>query len=111
MQMTEVDLNSLVVRVKRLEKQNRIWKTGGLMALLVVGISLTASVTAQQRVPAVPMRATTIEAQNFLLRDARGTLMGRLAVKDGKPILELYDVAGRVTWSTNPRASGLMAIK
>jgi hypothetical protein len=111
MQKTEVDVNSLIVRVKRLEKQNRIWKTVGLMVLLVVGISLTASVTAQQRIQAVPMRVKTIEAQNFLLTDTAGALMGRMAVKDGKPILELYDAAGRVTWSTNTRLSGLMATK
>jgi hypothetical protein len=36
------------------------------------------------------MRATTVEAQHFLLRDAAGKLMGELAVRDGKPVLELY---------------------
>jgi hypothetical protein len=103
MQTNEVDFNGLVVRMKRLERQNRFWKIAGATVLLILGVSLTANVTAQQKGQDVPMRVTTVEAQQFLLRDAAGNLMGELAVKDGKPMLELYDVTGKVRWSTNAR--------
>ena len=109
MHTSDVDFNSLVVRMKRLEAENRFWKIVGLAVFLILGFSLTANVTAQQKLQDVPMRATTVEAQHSLLRDAAGKLMGELAVRDGKPVLELYDAIGKVTWSTNTRTRGLVA--
>jgi hypothetical protein len=111
MPMTEIDFDGLVIRTKTLERENRIWKTVGLMVLMMLGISLTASVRAQQRVQPTPMHATTVTARNFLLEDTAGKVLGQLAVKDGKPFLELYDATGKVTWSTNTRVRSLIAMK
>ena len=105
MYASEVELNALVFRMKRLEKQNRFWKIVVLTVFLILGVSLTASVKAQQKVQDI------VEAQHFLLEDAAGHLMGQLSVRDGKPMIELYDAAGKVTWSTNTRVRGLMASK
>ena len=39
MQMTDVDYNRLLVRVTKLERQNRFWKITGLMMLLAAAFS------------------------------------------------------------------------
>jgi|HubBroStandDraft_4_1064222.scaffolds.fasta_scaffold54684_2 hypothetical protein len=39
MQMTDVDYNGVLVRVTRLETQNRFWKVAGLMMLLAAVVS------------------------------------------------------------------------
>jgi hypothetical protein len=33
--------------------------------------------------------------------------MGELTISDGRPVLELYDASGKVTWSTNTRVTAL----
>ena len=109
MQMADTDYNSLLARLKKVEGQNQIWKMTGLLALLMLGLSLTASLTAAQKDQDAPLRAKTVEAQTFLLKDAEGTLMGRMTVTEGQPVLELYDPSGEVTWSTETRAKNLAA--
>lgn len=109
MQMADTDYNSLLARMKKVEGQNRIWKTAGLLALLALGLSLTANLTAAQKDQDTPLRAKTVEAQTFLLKDAAGALMGRMTVTEGQPVLELYAPSGEVTWSTNTRAKNLAA--
>jgi len=105
MQMIEADYRTLLTRMKKIERQTRIWKTGVLLGLLILGISVAANVRAQQN--AEPIRATTVESQHFVLRDAAGSVMGQLTVKDGTAQLELFDSTGRLTWSTNQRGMPL----
>lgn len=97
------DSHPLLSRVKRLETQVRIWQILGLLVLLMFGYSRTASVMAQQKSQPALVRGTTVEAQNFLLTDDSGKVMGQLAVRGGYALLELYDRSGNVTWSTNTR--------
>jgi hypothetical protein len=103
MELTEANYSTLLSRVKKLEVQTRTWQIVGLLVLLTLGFSQTANVMAQQKTQAEPVRATTVEAQDFLLKDAAGTVMGQLTVRDGKAQLELYDASGKVTWSTSTR--------
>jgi hypothetical protein len=103
MEITDANHDSLLARVKRLEIQNRIWQFVGVLFLLILGFSRTANVKAQQKSQAEPAGGTTVEAQNFLLKDAAGAVRGQLTVRDGKAQLELYDPTGKVTWSTNTR--------
>ena len=103
MNSTDLNPNTLLARVKRLEVQTRIWQVVALLALLIVVFSRTANVKAQQNGKAEPARDATVEAQNFLLKDAAGTVMGQLTVRDGMAQLELYDASEKVTWSTNTR--------
>jgi hypothetical protein len=49
------------------------------------------------------LHAVTIEARTFILKDASGTVRGRMTVQYGEAKLELYDEAGKVTWSTGLR--------
>jgi hypothetical protein len=46
-----------------------------------------------------PLRASTVEAHTFVLKDASGTVRGRMTVDD-ESVLELFDATGKVTWST-----------
>lgn len=103
MQMTGVDYNGLLVRVTKLERQNRFWKVAGLLMLLAAVFSLTANVTAQDTGVFAPK--TTVEARTFLLRDSTGVMRGKMTVDgDRHPVLEFYDFDGNVTWSTEARA-------
>jgi hypothetical protein len=104
MQMTDVDYNGLLVRVTKLERQNRFWKVAGLLMLLAAACSLTANVTAQveygEKVP-----KTTVEARTFILRDSAGVMRGKMTADgDRHPLLEFYDLDGKVEWSTDSRA-------
>jgi hypothetical protein len=103
MQMTDADYNGLLVRVTRLERQNRFWKITGLLMLLAAVFSLTANVKAQVD-PSVKAPTTTVEAQTFLLKDSAGKMRGKMTVdNDRHPVLEFYDLDGNVTWSTEAR--------
>jgi hypothetical protein len=106
---TEIDLNELVERVRKLERQNRRWKLATVLLLFVGASSLATSLLAQQRIMppegVTPlMRAKTVEAQSFLLKDADGNIRGQMNLKADRPTFELYDKNGRVVWSAPTRA-------
>jgi hypothetical protein len=103
MELTDSRYNVLVARVKKLEVRTRIWQIVALVVLFALGFARTENVKAQQIGQLEQVRATTVEAQDFLLKDAAGRVLGQLSVRDGKPQLELYDASGKVTWSTSTR--------
>jgi hypothetical protein len=103
MEFDDSRYNVLLCRGKKLEMRTRIWQIVALVALFALGISRTANVKAQQNSELEKVRATTVEAQDFLLKDAAGRVLGQLSVRDGKAQLELYDASGKVTWSTSTR--------
>ena len=107
MHITDADYNRLLARMKKVEGQNRVWKMAGLLALLTLGFLQTANLTARQKDQDAPLRAKTVEAQTFLLKDDAGTLMGRMTVSNGQPVLELYDSSGGIIWTTSTRAKAL----
>src|ERR1700727_539587 len=107
MQMTDTDYIGLLAHLKKVERQNRVWKMAGLVALLTLGLLLNANLTAGQKDQDAPLRAKTVEAQAFLLKDSAGTVMGRMTVSEGQPVLELYGQSGEVTWSTSTRTKVL----
>jgi hypothetical protein len=104
MQMDETCDNDLLARVTELERQNRFSRTAGFLIAVVLGLSLAANVTAQEKSHNPPLRASTIEAHAFLLKDETGKLRGRMTVDDGESVLELLDETGKVTWSTEVTA-------
>lgn len=114
MRMTEADYDNLLVRMARLERQSRFWKIAGVLMLLATVLSLKGNVGAQQsgasaqtprmnveygqRAPKPP----TVEAQTFLLKDSAGNMRGKMTVDgDRHPLLEFYDLDGKVIWSTD----------
>jgi hypothetical protein len=107
----EVSLQELALRVGALEKQNRGWKIFSLLALLLLALSLTAGVRAQGQGQVGPdlLRAKSVEAQGFVLKDQLGGVRATLRVKGDRAMLEIYDSTGRVVWST-PAKSGAIPL-
>ena len=101
----EGNLQELALRVRALEKQNRRWKFLSLLALLLFAFSLTLGLRAQGDYQPNLLRAKSIEAQGFVLKDSTGNVRAALRMKGDRPVLELYDPSGRVLWST-PAKSG-----
>jgi ferric-dicitrate binding protein FerR (iron transport regulator) len=89
----------LEARVKRLERQNRRWKIGGIAAVAALAFSLAATAWAQQR-NAMPFRTPTVEAEHFVLKDASGVTRGEFTMTANGPVLQLFGPGGRVIWST-----------
>jgi hypothetical protein len=112
MSASQEDHIQLMERVGRLEKQNRLWKIGGIAAIAALAFSLTASIWAQERV--LPrgaeraFRARTVESENFVLKDADGATRGVFTMTARGPVLELPAPGGRVIWSTQrgPQPAG-----
>jgi hypothetical protein len=117
MQITDTDYDGLVVRLAKLERQNRVWKMAGLLTLLTTVVLLTGNIKGQQAGDSAPRperlmqygaktpQTTTVEARTYLLKDSAGVLRGKMTVDgDRHPVLEFYDLDGNVTWSTDPRA-------
>jgi hypothetical protein len=105
MRTSEVDLHGILERIGKLETQNRRWKFVSLFVLLIFVSTLTMGVMAQERIAPPLVRAQTVEANTFLLRDADGSVRGRLVMRSSKPVLEFYDAGGKVIWSApaNPK--------
>jgi len=104
MSTSQGDCGELAERIKRLERQNRMWKIGGLAAVVALAAAITASALAQQyplpRGAQRELRAPTVEAEHFVLKSDSGQTEGELTVTPQGPVLNLYDVNGRVIWST-----------
>jgi hypothetical protein len=104
MTRTEINFTELLERVRKLERQNRRWKLASFLLLFIVASSLATGLVAQERIAPPLMRAKTIEAQSFLLKDADGNIRGQMMMKAGRPVFELFDQSGRVVWSAPTRA-------
>jgi hypothetical protein len=99
MTKTEIEFTELGDRVRKLERQNRRWQLATLFLLFVVASSLATGLVAQERIEPPLMRAKTVEAQSFLLKDADGNIRGRMNLRGDRPTFELYDKSGKVVWS------------
>jgi hypothetical protein len=100
----EIDFNELLERVRNLERQNRRWKFASFLLLFVLASSLATGLVAQERIEPPLMRAKTVEAQSFLLKDTDGNIRGQMNMRAGRPTFELYDRSGKVVWSAPTRA-------
>jgi hypothetical protein len=100
--VSEADLRGLIERMGKLERQNRLWKLASILAALVLALSMALGARAQQEHDQ-PLRAKTVEAETFLLKDSDGVTRGDLTVTNGVPVLQLYNANGKVFWSTTPR--------
>ncbi len=101
MRMTDADYDKLLVRMATVERQGRFWLIAALLMVLVTALSLTATVGAQID-PGIRENKTTVEARTFLLKDSAGNMRGKMTVDgDRHPLLEFYDLDGKVIWSTD----------
>ena len=83
------DLAAVVTRLEKVERQNWWMKVGGIMVLLITSASLLMA----QSMP----KATTVEAQTFVLRDSAGKQRAALYLSpEGGAALSFFDPAGVV---------------
>jgi hypothetical protein len=105
MDSEQMSIREMTDRIAKIERQNRFWKFGAILALVMLACSLVTAVRAEQDTKPALLRAGTIEAQHFLLKNADGTTVGIWSTKDGNGNLTLYSTTGRLTFSTEPRVS------
>jgi hypothetical protein len=113
-------LEDLAARVLRLEAQSRRWKLAtGLFAVLAAAVVLMGAKPADRIEPPL-IRARSVEAREFLLKDETGQVYARLSLNDAKKrssssgfghssqaVLEFYDEQGDVTLAV-PGAPGMV---
>jgi len=112
MAQDEVEAGSLLQRLSKIEKTNRYWRLATLFLLLILASSVTGTLRSQGRIEPLPnlpegftppdLRAQTVRAERFQLMD-QGAVRGQIYMRYGVPVIELYDAAGNVTWSTSVR--------
>jgi len=78
MRQQEFDLLELCARVERLEAQSRRWKATSVIAVLVLVSVLAMGSSRSDRVDSTTIKARTVEAQEFVLRDADRRIRARL---------------------------------
>ncbi len=66
------ELQKLARRIGSLERQNRFWKAGGLLAIVLLILSVAAGLRAQEVATQAPYTARTLEAQRFVLKSSDG---------------------------------------
>ena len=121
MNSTNSEIQILAVRVERLEAQNRRWKLiSALFALSGVSLVLMGAKPADRIDPPM-VRASTVEAQEFILKDETGHTYARLSLNlpiktvkqpngrmylippnqaiPGQAALQFYDDKGDVLWT------------
>lgn len=79
------DMQAVLERLENLERQNRRLKRVGLAAAILASSLVMMSQASPNR---------TVEAQEFILKDAGGRVRGVLTAKTGAPRLELRDANG-----------------
>ena len=129
MNSSPVDVQTLVARVEKLESANRRWKSTSVIALLFVISMLLLSTKHAERVTAASradriepdvLHARTMEAQDFVLKDADGHVYARFSITPaptaedqngrsprlyempvipGQASIQFYDQKGKVVWS------------
>jgi len=121
MNSTNSEIQILAVRVERLEAQNHWWKLiSALFALSGVSLVLMGAKPADRIGPPM-VRASTVEAQEFILKDETGHIFARLSLNlpiktvkqpngrmylipqnqaiPGQAALQFYDDKGDVLWT------------
>jgi len=88
--------NQLLQRIERLEHSNRKWRLAALVLLLCCLVVLLAGFDYPQ--PNL-VKARSVEAQTFVLRDADGQVRARMAIGDDGPRLSFFDEQGKVVSS------------
>lgn len=124
-----VEVQILAARIEKLEAANRRWKSASAMALLFILSLLLLSTRHAERVAAAArpdrverevLQVRTVEAQDFVLKDADGHVYARFSItpslagmdQNGRPprleelpvipgqaSIQFYDERGKVVWS------------
>jgi hypothetical protein len=89
----EIDLPSLLTRVRTLEKANRLTRVSLLLVIIIaVGVVLLQGKSSSVAAPEpAASKEKNIEAEKFILRDADGKQRAVLAVSEKGPSLSFFD--------------------
>jgi hypothetical protein len=116
--------DAIVARIGRLERENRRFKRGAIVFLVMIASVGLMAQTRQSapassqkpkgRVPAAPAPAaapagpTAVEAQGFILKDSNGRIRAELSMAGSTPSLKFRDESGSalVTLALNSEAPG-----
>jgi hypothetical protein len=132
MNSSQANLDLLAARVQKLEASNRRWKLLSASLLLSgVSVLLMGAKPADRLQPPV-VRAGSVEAQEFILKDENGHVYARLSLNPslpkvtqkgrtylvpsdslaipGQPALQFFDDKGDVVW-TVPQEPTLRKVK
>lgn len=140
MNSSPVDVQVLAIRIEKLESANRRWKSASAIALLFVLSLLLLSTRHAERAAAAArpdrverdvLQVGTVEAQDFVLKDADGHVYARFSITpslagmdlNGRPLrldempvipgqasIQFYDEKGRVVW-TAPAKPQFMTVR
>ncbi|HTT33174.1 MAG TPA: hypothetical protein VMH48_06200 [Methylomirabilota bacterium] len=129
MTFTENDFHSLVARVEKLEARNRRWKAATIGVALMAAAFVVLGAKPADRADAPALRATSVEAQEFILKGEDGRVYARLSLNPGRPsqlngrvytlpnqkspndaALEFFDERGQIVWSV-PANPALVPVK
>jgi len=129
MNLPNSELEVLAERVEKLETQNRWWKIASVLSALFCISLLLLGAKAADRSESTIVRAHTIEAQDFILKDEDGRVYARMTLNPGKKLkpdgrvymipsqetpgqaaLEFYDEKGNITWIA-PGKAEFMPVK
>ncbi len=128
MDSTQAKLQVLAARLERLETSNRRWKFVNVLLLLSAVSLVLMGAKPADRIDPEAVRARSVEAQEFMLKDPEGRVCARLALTPGmkqlsghvyimpsqgirgRATLEFYDEKGEVIW-TAPTSPTLIPVK
>ena len=122
MNSPEVDVQTLAARIEKLEAANSRWKSASAIALLFILSMLLLTTRHAERVAAARpdrvepnvLHARTVEAEDFVLKDADGHVHARFSITpslaamdqgssrvlpSGQASIQFYDEKGKVVWS------------
>jgi hypothetical protein len=109
MNSPEPDFHSLMVRIEKLETQSRRWRVGNALLLLSgVSVILMGAKTAG-RIEPLAIRASTVEAQEFILKEESGRVHARLSLNP--PISATKQQHGRIYLIPNQAVPGEAALQ
>jgi hypothetical protein len=132
MNSSPADLDLLAARVQKLEASNHRWKlVNALLVLSLASVVVMGAKPADRLQPNV-VRAGSVEAQEFILKDENGHVYARLSLNPslpratqkgrtylvpndsvaipGQPALQFFDDKGDVVW-TVPQEPTLRQVK
>ena len=99
MNSTQTNLDLLALRVQELEASNRRWKwVNALIVLSAVSVALMGAKPADRIEPPM-VRASTVEAQEFILKDEAGHVYARLSLNPSAPAMKTRN--GRMYFMSN----------
>jgi hypothetical protein len=94
----EKEYRNLLTRIERLEKQRGSWipgLLGSVLLLVMAGLMVDYLGFFPSAVERLPLKATAVEADEFVLRGPNGKVWGKLHVAGQEVTLTRYDSAGK----------------